>query len=62
MSAARDRAEVFNGADGKFYFRILAGNGEEIVPSEGYEDKRDALALLATRFPHVPIVDLTEPQ
>jgi uncharacterized protein YegP (UPF0339 family) len=28
--------EIFEGEDGQFYFRLLAGNGENILRSEGY--------------------------
>jgi uncharacterized protein YegP (UPF0339 family) len=35
--------ETFVGADGQHYFRIVAGNGEPVAVSEGYQRKADML-------------------
>ena len=39
----KERFEVFRGADGQFYFRIVAANNRILAHSEGYSDKRKAL-------------------
>jgi len=58
---AGDYAEVYRDGSGEYRTRILAGNHEVIFDSaEGYENKTDALAMVATRFPEVSVVDLTE--
>ena len=57
----RDHADLYRGADGLWYWRVKAGNGETVAQGEGYADKRDALALLASRFPEVPVVEV-EPE
>ncbi len=36
------RFELFEGADGQFYFHLLAGNGELVLDSEGYTTKASA--------------------
>jgi len=35
-SERKGKFEIFEGVDGQFYFRLLAGNGENILRSEGY--------------------------
>lgn len=57
----RDHAQLYRGADALWYWRVKAGNGETVAQGEGYLDKRDALALLASRFPEVPVVEI-EPE
>ncbi len=57
MTAA-DYAQVFRGQDGLFYFHVRAGNHEVIASSEGYVEKRSALATLAEHWPKVSIADL----
>jgi uncharacterized protein YegP (UPF0339 family) len=54
----RDRAEVFQGKDGLFYFRILAPNGEQIAASEGYSRKDDARGTIEKHYPFVQILEL----
>ena len=34
---------VFNGKDGKSYFRLKAGNGEVIMASQGYKSRKSCL-------------------
>lgn len=34
---------VFNGKDGKSYFRLKAGNGEVILASQGYKSRKSCL-------------------
>lgn len=36
VTAGAGRFETYEGADGQFYFQLLAGNGERILQSEGY--------------------------
>ncbi len=36
------RIEVFQGKDQKHYFRVVAGNGENVLASEAYESKQAA--------------------
>ena len=38
-----DPFEVFRGADGRWYWRMKAANGETIAQSEGYERRQGAL-------------------
>jgi len=33
--------QIFTGEDDQFYFRLIAGNGEIILGSEGYHNKAD---------------------
>ena len=35
--------EIFTGANGEYYFRLRAKNGEPILASEGYEAKGSAM-------------------
>jgi uncharacterized protein len=41
-TATKGRFELFEGADGQFYFHLLAGNGEKVLHSEGYTTKQSA--------------------
>ena len=36
-----DPFEVFRGADGRWYWRMKAANGETIAQSEGYERRQE---------------------
>ncbi len=54
--------EIFKGKDGKYYFRLKAGNGEIIAQSEGYSSKQgaqDGIASVKMNAPIAPTVDLT---
>lgn len=54
--------EIFKAANGQFYFRLKAGNGEVIAFSEGYVTKQGALNGIASVKANAPIattVDLT---
>lgn len=35
--------ETFQGKDGKYYFHLLAGNGQKVLASQGYASKSSAL-------------------
>ncbi|HEU5060791.1 MAG TPA: DUF1508 domain-containing protein [Kofleriaceae bacterium] len=37
------RFEVFEGADSRFYFRLFANNGAQVLRSQGYADEANAL-------------------
>jgi uncharacterized protein YegP (UPF0339 family) len=37
------RFEVFGGTDGRYYFRLYAGNGEQVLRSQGYASEASAL-------------------
>lgn len=43
-AAMHGRFETFVGRDGKFYFHLLAGNGEMVLASEGYATEGAAAA------------------
>lgn len=60
----QDYAEIFQGADGEFYYRIKASNHEIIAESEGHKNKHDAVDVVALHFPAAAynLVDLTEDQ
>jgi uncharacterized protein YegP (UPF0339 family) len=36
------RFETFTGADGRYYFHLLAGNGQKVLASQGYASLRNA--------------------
>lgn len=38
-----ERFEVFEGKDGRFYFRLFAGNGAQVLRSQGYSSEAAAL-------------------
>lgn len=40
--------EIFEGQDGQFYFRLVAGNGENVLRSEGYASKAGAEGGIAS--------------
>jgi uncharacterized protein YegP (UPF0339 family) len=40
--------ETFTGADGQYYFHLLAGNGQKVLQSEGYVSKEGAANGIAT--------------
>lgn len=37
-----ERFDVFRGRDGRFYFNVVAGNGEIVLSSQGYSDEASA--------------------
>ena len=37
------RFEVFEGTDGRFYFRLYGKNGAQVLRSQGYSDEANAL-------------------
>jgi uncharacterized protein YegP (UPF0339 family) len=54
--------EIFRATDGKYYFRLKAGNGEIIANSEGYSSKQgahDGIASVKKNAPIATTVDLT---
>lgn len=54
--------EIFKGTNGKYYFRLKAGNGEVIAQSEGYSSKQaaqDGIASVKKNAPIAITVDLT---
>lgn len=54
-----DYAEIYRDNAGEWRSRIKAANHRVIFDSgEGYTEKRDAIAVLGSRFPDVVIVDL----
>jgi uncharacterized protein YegP (UPF0339 family) len=44
LAATTGRFETFTGKDGKFYFHLLAGNGEKILASQGYTTLASAVS------------------
>ena len=42
------RFQIFKGEDGQFYFRLLAGNGENVLRSEGYVSRSGAESGIAS--------------
>jgi len=44
MLSTRGRFETFVGQDGRYYFHLLAGNGEKVLASEGYSSASAAQA------------------
>ena len=54
-----DYAELYRDDQGEWRTRVRAANHEVIFDSgEGYVAKDDAVAMLATRFPDVPVVEI----
>lgn len=43
---ANSRFEAFQGADGQYYFHLLAGNGQKVLASQGYASASGALSGL----------------
>ena len=41
-AAANAKFEIFTGADGDYYFRFVAANGEKLLQSESYTTKANA--------------------
>ena len=48
VTERQGRFEIFEGQDGQFYFRLLAGNGENILRSEGYVARSGAESGIAS--------------
>jgi uncharacterized protein YegP (UPF0339 family) len=44
LAASTGKFETFTGKDGKFYFHLLAGNGEKILASQGYASLASAVS------------------
>lgn len=44
-------AQVHQGQDGQWYYRIVAPNGETIATSEGYTRKADAIRAVENNVP-----------
>jgi uncharacterized protein len=42
VTDAAGKFETFKGADGKFYFHLLAANGEKVLKSQAYSSKQNA--------------------
>lgn len=52
----RTRAEVYRGADGDWYSRVLDADGHQLFrSSEGYRNKADCLSVIKSRFGDIPI-------
>lgn len=54
--------EIYEGEDGRIYWRAVAGNNENVADGEGYERRDGALGgvgLMVSIPPDVEIVDLT---
>jgi len=43
----------------RYFFRLVADNGEIVAQSEAYNEKKNAVATLARYFPQFSIVDET---
>jgi uncharacterized protein YegP (UPF0339 family) len=55
--------ELYKDANGKFRFRLMAGNGEIIAVGEAYDSKASAgngIASVQKNAPDATVVDLTE--
>ncbi len=56
--------EIFIGADGQFYFHLMAENGLIIAASQGYTTKQSAqngIEAIMRVAPQSEVVDLTLP-
>ncbi len=42
LALTRGRFEIFVGRDGRYYFQLLAGNGEKVLASQGYTTRASA--------------------
>lgn len=49
--ALMTHAQVHQGQDGQWYYRIVAPNGETIATSEGYTRKADAIRAVENNVP-----------
>lgn len=58
MAYKLPRVEVFQGADGKFYFRKRNRNGKLTEPSQGYKQRRYAAAAARRDVPGIPVVHI----
>jgi uncharacterized protein YegP (UPF0339 family) len=47
-TARQGRFEIFEGQDSQFYFRLVAGNGENVLRSEGYVSRSGAESGIAS--------------
>lgn len=57
MAVAVKRVEVFEGRDGQWYWRAVAGNGEIVSASEGYVSKWNAKRGARRLFPRARLTD-----
>ena len=48
LATSTGKFEVFEGKDGKFYFHLLAGNGENVLRSQGYTTRSGAKSGVET--------------
>lgn len=62
MTDAVEKVRLFKDAAGEWRFTAVAGNGEPVATSEGYVDKRDALAEAAKLFPGAEVEDVLSPE
>ena len=44
----------------RFYFRIVAANGELLTNSEGYHNRRDAMDTIDSIMRQIPVADVSE--
>ncbi len=44
----------------RYYFRIVAHNGEPVAHSEGYHNRRDAMDTVETIQRQIPVADIVE--
>lgn len=57
-----NRYEIFEGTDGKHYFRLKAANGEIILASQGYSTSsaaKEGTEAVGRTAPTAEVVDLT---
>jgi uncharacterized protein YegP (UPF0339 family) len=47
-SVRTGRFETFTGRDGRFYFHLLAGNGQKVLQSQGYATEQSAATGIAS--------------
>jgi len=54
------KLEVYEGVDGEWYWRRIAGNGEIVAEGEGYTRKADATEGAKLNFPDDTIKEESE--
>lgn len=53
---AKHTAEVYQGKDGAWRYRVKAANGEKIAPSQTYYSKGNAKRAIARNYPDAEVV------
>lgn len=60
MAKKFPRVVLWQGASGRYYFHKQSRNGQIVMDSQGYKEKRYAKVAIKREYPNLPLVELDE--